>query len=166
MKNKIAYSLVVGYLFIVAQLSNSSIIAQITDVKPKFIYEPEIITPAYTNKGGSKVYLDEGHYNRHTYGGLGDFIAFRKVLSKDGYQVVTFKDQFTTTTLQRVRLMVIALAQNKNNLGEDKNHLSREARAKVAEAVIARFPNLGDFGFEQKQMVSMNIYGVESEFPQ
>ena len=55
--------------------------------------------------------------------------------------------------------------KDSNNLGEDQKHLTREARAKVAKKVIQRFPNLGDFGFEQKQMVSMNIYGIEKEDP-
>jgi hypothetical protein len=112
--------IVLGFLLMIIQFSNNSLVAQITNTKPDSLYDPKIITPAYPKNKGPHIYLDEGHYNRHTYGGLGSFIAFKNVLSKDGYQVVSFKDQFTTNSLQDVRLMVIALAQNKKNVGESR----------------------------------------------
>jgi len=35
----------------------------------------------YVERGYRHIYLDEGHNNRHTYGELGDFVAFKNVLS-------------------------------------------------------------------------------------
>ena len=122
MKNKITYSFAVGYIFIVAQLFSYNIFAQTIRADTSFIFYPEIITPAYPKNEGPIVYLDEGHYNRHLYGGLGSFIAFKNVLIKDGYQVVSFKNQFTNRSLQEARLMVIALAQNEKNLGVARWH--------------------------------------------
>jgi hypothetical protein len=112
--------IVLGYFLMIILFSNYSLVAQITNTKPVFLYDLKIITPAYPKNMGPYIYLDEGHYNRHTYGGLGSFIAFRNVLSKDGYQVVSFKDQFTTNSLLDVRLMVIALAQNKKSINESQ----------------------------------------------
>jgi len=102
----------------VFQFSNFNLFAQTNIAKMDSLYTPEIINPAYPMNNGPTIYLDEGHYNRHIYGGLGSFIAFKDVLSKDGYKVVSFKEQFTSNSLQKVRLMVIALAQNKSNLGD------------------------------------------------
>jgi len=76
----------------------------------------ENTNPAYPDGNGPNIYLDEGHYNRHTYGGLGSYIAFKEVLIKDGYQIITFEDQFSTTSLQNVNLLVIPLAQDERNL--------------------------------------------------
>lgn len=105
-----------GCVYFVIQFCNYNLFAQTIVKSFEFNYDPKIISPAYLKNKGSTIYLDEGHYNRHTYGGLGSFIAFRTVLSKDGYTVVSFKNQFTTINLQEVRLMVIALAQNKKIL--------------------------------------------------
>ncbi len=118
MKRVLKSYLQLGCVCFVFQFCNYNLIAQ-TNVKSfEFSYDPEIISPAYLKKKGPTIYLDEGHYNRHTYGGLGSFIAFRDVLTKDGYKVVSFKEQFTSNSLQKVKLMVIALAQNKRNLGD------------------------------------------------
>ena len=100
MKNKIAYSFTVGYIFIVAQLFGYNIFAQTIKADTSFIFHPEIITPAYPKNEGPIVYVEVGHENRHLYGGLGSFIAFKNVLIKDGYQVVSFKDQFTNRSLR------------------------------------------------------------------
>lgn len=85
---------------------------QITEL----LFDPEITNPAYPEGNGPDIYLDEGHYNRHTYGGLGSFIAFKDVLIKDGYQIISSKDQFTATSLQSVKLLVIPCAQDEKNL--------------------------------------------------
>jgi len=108
----------IGCICFVFLFCNCNLIAQTQESSAEIIYDPEISSPAYLKDKGPTIYLDEGHYNRHTYGGLGSFIAFRTVLSKDGYKVVSFKEQFTSNSLQKVRLMVIALAQNKRNLGD------------------------------------------------
>ena len=100
----------------IVQFSNYSLVAQITNSNLDSIYIKGIKYPAYPINKGPKIYLDEGHYNRHTFDGLGSFIAFRNVLNIDGYQVTPFKNQFTTSSLQNVRLLVIPLAQNEKNL--------------------------------------------------
>jgi len=107
-----------GCVYFVIQFCNYNLFAQTIVKSFEFNYAPKIISPAYLKDKGPTIYLDEGHYNRHTYGGLGSFIAFRTVLKKDGYKVVSFTDQFTNNSLQDVRLLVIALAQNKKNLGD------------------------------------------------
>ena len=112
---------VLGCFLMLIQFSNYSLVAQITNAKPDSLfdpslYDPEIINTAYPKNNGPNIHLDEGHNNRHTFGGLGSFIAFRNVLSKDGYKVISFKDKFTTTSLQNVRLLVIPCAQNEKNL--------------------------------------------------
>ena len=116
MKKLLKFSFVLGYFWIVTQFSNCTFFAHTTMTSAEFLYDPDIISPAYPKNKGPKVYLDEGHYNRHTYGGLGSFVAFRNVLSKDGYQVISFKNQFTAPSLQDVRILVIPLAQNEKNL--------------------------------------------------
>ena len=120
MKKNSKIGIVFGCFLMLMQFSNYSLFAQIIDTSPDSLYDPEIVRPAYPIKKGPYIYLDEGHYNRHTYGGLGSFIAFRNVLRKDGYQIISFKDKFTINSLQDVRLMVIALAQNKKNVGESQ----------------------------------------------
>ena len=76
----------------------------------------DIANPAYPDGTGPSIYLDEGHYNRHTYEGLGSYIPFKDVLIKDGYQIISFQDQFTDTSLQNVQLLVIPCAQDVRNL--------------------------------------------------
>ncbi len=116
MKKLLKFSFVLGYFWIVIQFSNCSFFTQTKMTSAEFLYDPDIISPAYPKNKGAKVYLDEGQYNRHTYGGLGSLVAFRNVLSKDGYQVISFKNQFTAPSFQDVRILVIPLAQNEKNL--------------------------------------------------
>lgn len=106
---------------IIIHFWNYNLFAQTThtdsdSIYAPFLYDPEIPCPVYPENKGPKIYVDEGHYNRHTYGGLGGFVAFRKVLTKDGYQVIPFTNQFTATSLQNVRILVISCAQNEKNL--------------------------------------------------
>lgn len=105
-----------GFFFLVIQSSNYLVNAQITTAKPESLFDAEIICPAYLKNKGPKIYLDEGHNNRHTLGGLGNFTAFKNVLMNDGYRVIPFIEQFTAKSLQNIRLLVIPLAQNELNL--------------------------------------------------
>ena len=116
MKNSHNIGIYLSYVLLIIQFSNFSLVAQITNPKPDSLFDPEITCPAYSKNKGPKIFLDEGHKNRHTYGGLGSFVAFKNVLLKDGYQVISFKDTFTASTLQNVRLLVIPCAQNEKNL--------------------------------------------------
>lgn len=124
MKEKQRTTLVLLWFFAVILLLNHDLAAQITkgDADSLFdpsLYDPEIDNPSYPYNKGPLIHLDEGHHNRHTYGGLGSFIAFKRVLSKDGYQVSSFKDQLTARNLKEIRLLVISCAQNEKNLWPD-----------------------------------------------
>jgi len=110
-----------GCSLIIMHFWNYSLIAQNTNVASDSLYDPslfypEILRPVYPKNKGPAIHMDEGHYNRHTFGGLGSFVAFRNVLTEDGYQVISFTNQFTATSLQNVRLLVISCAQNAKNL--------------------------------------------------
>ena len=100
---------------------NYTIDAQIIDAKLDSIsatdfFDQDIVNPAYPLNKGPTIHLDEGHNNRHIYGGLGHFLAFRELLSKDGYQVIPFNDQVTASRLMEIGILVIPCAQNKKNL--------------------------------------------------
>jgi hypothetical protein len=121
LKEKQIIKIVFGCFLIITSFWNYNLIAQITKTKPDSLYDPslydtEIICPSYPKNEGPMVFLDEGHNNAHTFGRIGSFVAFRNVLSKDGYQVISFKDQFTDGSLQNVRLLVIPCALNEKNL--------------------------------------------------
>lgn len=112
---------------LMVQISIPNLVAQTTSVKKDSLFDlslfnQEITNPTYSKNNGTIIYLDEGHYNRHIYGGLGNFIAFKNVLSNDGYRIVAFKNVFTSSSLQDVSIMVIALPQNKINLGVSQWH--------------------------------------------
>ena len=113
MKKLLKLTFILGFFWFLTQFLNCSFFAQNKKTSAEFLYDPDIISPAYPKNRGPKVYLDEGHYNRHTYGGVGSFVAFKNVLSKDGYQVISFKKQFTVRSLQDVRILIIPLAQQK-----------------------------------------------------
>jgi len=102
-------------LFVVTSITckKSATESQNQNTEPFYL---ENTNPAYPEGNGPDIYLDEGHYNRHTYGGLGSYIAFKDVLIKDGYQIISSEDQFTATSLQNVKLLVIPLAQDEKNL--------------------------------------------------
>jgi hypothetical protein len=108
-------------LLIIIHYGNFKLVAQISSEESDSLYDPslydpEILCPVYARNKGPTIYIDEGHYNRHTYGGLGGLVAFKNVLIKDGYQINSFNDQFSEASLQNVRLLVISCAQNEKNL--------------------------------------------------
>ena len=115
-------SLVSKWLLIACSLASTHLLSvcfssqpESPNVQPR--YDPLITSPAYPKNQGPRIYLDEGHHNRHTYGGLGRFAAFRDVLEEDGYQVIPFKDTFTPLRLQNMGILVIPLPQDERNLG-------------------------------------------------
>ncbi|MDX1284957.1 MAG: hypothetical protein R3182_08100, partial [Draconibacterium sp.] len=121
MNKKHKTGLILFFILVFIQFLSISLVAQNNHVETDSLfdphsYNPEIINAAYPKNNGPTIYLDEGHNNRYTFGGLGNFIAFRNVLRQDGYKVVSFNDLFTDTSLQNVRLLVIPCAQNEKNL--------------------------------------------------
>jgi hypothetical protein len=61
-------------------------------------YEPTITKPAYPLGKGSLVKIDEAHHNFHTLSNR--YLAFAKVLRKDGYEVAANKEAFSEESLQ------------------------------------------------------------------
>ena len=76
MRRILRNNIVLGYILIIIQFSNYNLVAQIINVNPDSLYDPEIIYPTYQENMDPKIYLDEGHYNRHTFDGLGSFIEY------------------------------------------------------------------------------------------
>ena len=64
--------------------------------------------PAYGNGAGPLVMLDEAHNNFHTLGGR--YYAFGKVISEDGYRMMSGTEPFTAAHLRQTRILVIANA--------------------------------------------------------
>lgn len=95
---------------------NSNLIAQTGDEDSGVIFDLNISHPAYPENSGPEIFLDEGHHNRHTYDGLGNFVAFKNVLTKDGYQVISFKNKFNSNHLQGKPILIIPLPQNEKNI--------------------------------------------------
>jgi len=108
--------LLLSILFLMSIISCKKSATESPNQNTDPLFYLENTNPAYPEGNGPNIYLDEGHFNRHTYGGLGSFIAFKDVLIKDGYQIISSEDQFTTTSLQDVKLLVIPLAQDERNL--------------------------------------------------
>ncbi|HYC86898.1 MAG TPA: hypothetical protein VEB86_16815, partial [Chryseosolibacter sp.] len=71
-----------------------------------FRYKPH--SPAYPNKIGTVVHVDEAHNNFHTLSTR--YYTFGKVLAADGYQPKPFNEKFSDTSLKDCRILVIANA--------------------------------------------------------
>jgi hypothetical protein len=77
------------------------------------LYNPDIADPAYKRGEGSIILLDEAHHNFHTLNGR--FKPFANVLQNDGYVVRASKESFTTETLGKGKILVIANALHASN---------------------------------------------------
>ncbi|MFZ1807799.1 MAG: hypothetical protein WAU36_11275 [Cyclobacteriaceae bacterium] len=78
-------------------------------------YDPIIKNPIYKAGTGPIIFIDEGHHNFHTKSGR--YAPFAKVIEKDGYQVKSYKGEFTEKKLNEVKILVIVNALNEVNLG-------------------------------------------------
>ena len=76
-------------------------------------YNPPVTNPEYTTGIGPVVFIDEGHYNFHTKDGR--YLAFAKLLERDGYVVRSYSGEFNKGKLARGNVLVIANALNKIN---------------------------------------------------
>ncbi|MDR6562060.1 MULTISPECIES: DUF4350 domain-containing protein [unclassified Arcicella] len=84
--------------------SSASLAQQIQDTT----YEPNISSSAYPFGKGSSVKIDEAHYNFHTASNR--YLAFAKVLRKDGYEVSANKEAFSEESINKAKILVIANA--------------------------------------------------------
>jgi hypothetical protein len=96
-------------LFIVLNLPNQLFSQQIADT----IYNPIIPNPEYKIAEGPVVYIDEGHFNFHKKNGR--YLAFTRLLERDGYNVQSYNGRFEIQKLQNIKILVIANALNKEN---------------------------------------------------
>lgn len=79
-------------------------------------YEPAITKPAYPLGKGSLVKIDEAHHNFHTLNNR--YLAFAKVLRKDGYEVAANKEAFSEESLKKTNILVIANAVHASDTTE------------------------------------------------
>ena len=77
-------------------------------------FNPIIEKPLYKKGQGSVVFIDEAHNNFHTKDGR--YKAFSILLERDGYQVKSFKDNFTEDKLKQGKILVISNALHKSNI--------------------------------------------------
>jgi len=81
---------------------------------PDTLFAPPIAKPAYAMGAGPRVGIDEAHANFHTAGGR--FLAFARLIARDGYRVASVTAPFDTTTLATLDVLVIS-----NALGDTAN---------------------------------------------
>jgi hypothetical protein len=77
-------------------------------------FSPRIVNPAYPAGKGPIVLIDGAHNNFHT--AEGRYKPFAKLLGKDGYRVTPIVDRFTTESIRRGDILVIANALHKSNV--------------------------------------------------
>ena len=76
-------------------------------------YNPVIKLPAYATGKGPTVFLDEGHHNFHT--APGRYLAFARLVERDGYIVKPHRGTFTAGALNGTRILVISNSLNEKN---------------------------------------------------
>jgi hypothetical protein len=76
-------------------------------------FNPPIARPAYAEARGPVVLIDEAHNNFHTADGR--YLAFARLLRRDGYVVRSSKTPLTKSALDGARVLVIANALHERN---------------------------------------------------
>jgi hypothetical protein len=79
-------------------------------------FNPPIARPAYAEGRGPVVLIDEAHNNFHTADGR--YLAFARLLRRDGYVVRPNKAPLTKAALDGARILVIANALHERNRDE------------------------------------------------
>jgi hypothetical protein len=77
-------------------------------------FMPEIASPAYPEGEGPVVLIDEAHHNFHTAGGR--YLAFARLLRRDGYLVRPSDQRFTPGMLSEADILVISNALAERNV--------------------------------------------------
>lgn len=80
------------------------------------LFSPHIGSPAFKQGSGPIVLIDEAHNNFHTMEGR--YLAFTRLLQKDGYTVQPQRARFTRSDLDRSKILVIANALAKENVDD------------------------------------------------
>jgi hypothetical protein len=77
------------------------------------LFKAHVGSPAYKEGSGPMVLLDEAHHNFHTIDGR--YLAFARLVKRDGYDVRPNRERFTQESLGRAKILVIANALAKEN---------------------------------------------------
>jgi hypothetical protein len=111
-------------------LSSQLIAQQVADT----LFKPNVGAPAFKEGAGPTVLIDEGHHNFHTMNGR--YLAFTRLLQRDGYVVKPQLGQFTRMELDGAKILVISNALAKEN--EDDWNLPTPSAFDSAEIVTVR----------------------------
>lgn len=98
------------------------------------LFKPHVGAPAFKEGVGPTVLIDEGHHNFHTMNGR--YLAFTRLLQKDGYVVKPHIGRFTRTGLDRAKILVVANALAKEN--EEDWNLPTPSAFDSAEVAVVR----------------------------
>lgn len=79
-------------------------------------YRPPIGEPEFPAGEGPTVLIDAAHHNFHTADGR--YLAFARLLERDGYVVESNRQPFTAAVLGRADLLVIANALHESNVDD------------------------------------------------
>jgi len=129
MSNKYLYS-TIALLIAAVVLSSPLTAQQVADT----LFKPNVGAPAFKEGTGPTVLIDEGHYNFHTMNGR--YLAFTRLLQRDGYVVKPNPGRFTRTDLDRAKILVIANALAKQN--EEDWYLPTPSAFDSSEIAVVR----------------------------
>jgi hypothetical protein len=105
--NVIKKNLLLLYILLLSCTLNAQ---QVADT----LYDPIVKNPAYAKAQGPVIFIDEGHHNFHTV--LGRYKPFAALLQKDGYVVKPLSGPFTSDSLSKGKILVIANAIHADNV--------------------------------------------------
>ena len=118
-------------LVVTVTLATAQLVAQqVADT----LYRPNVGAPAYKGGAGPAVLIDEGHQNFHTMSGR--YLAFARLLERDGYAVRPSPGSFTLAGLQGSKILVISNALAREN--EDDWNLPTPSAFDSAEIAAVR----------------------------
>jgi uncharacterized protein (DUF2249 family) len=83
---------------------------------PDTTYSPVLPKTEYPKGKGPVVFIDEGHHNFHTKNDR--FMAFAKLLERDGYNVKEYGTKFKLNKLKEGKILVISNALNEINISD------------------------------------------------
>jgi hypothetical protein len=98
------------------------------------LFRPHVAAPAFASGAGPVVILDEAHHNFHTASGR--YLAFARLLERDGYVVRPGRTRFTRADLSAAKILVIANALAERN--ETEWDLPTPSAFDSAEVVAVR----------------------------
>jgi len=118
-------------LLLASVIISSPLIAQ---QEADTLFNPNVGAPAFKEGAGLTVLIDEGHNNFHTMNGR--YLAFARLLRKDGYVVKPQRGRFTRTDLDRATILVVSNALAKEN--DDDWNLPTPSAFDSAEVATVR----------------------------